>query len=147
MQPVILEGQIDFNDTDLTGTPTCPTQPPGTNNTTIASTAFVQANGGGGFSSGQTWTGNLYGTSRAPNTNYQNTTGAPILVHVSLFDGGSSTDVLYVGSSSPASIGVSVVDSATPGDGDDTLSAIVPDGWWYRFGLASASSAQWYELR
>ena len=131
----------------LTGNPTAPTQAPGDNSTKLATTAYADNAGGGGFSSGQTWTGNLWGATRFNNTNYQNTTGYPILVHVSLFDGGGTTDHLVVGPSNPATISVSSVDSATPGDGDDTLSAIIPPNWWYRVNINSAGGVTMYELR
>jgi hypothetical protein len=65
-----------FVNAALTGNPTAPTQPAGTNNTRIASTEFVQNATLG--TAAQTWVDQT--ASRFLNTPYTNTTGRPIFV-------------------------------------------------------------------
>lgn len=75
MSPANFKAQI-FADAALTGNSTAVTQAAGTNNTTIATTAFVQAATLG--TAAQTWTDQT--GARLLNTPYTNTTGRPIQV-------------------------------------------------------------------
>lgn len=86
-----------------------------------------------GIGIGQTW----QNPSRAANTNYQNTTGKPIMVNVRTTAFNSSWQV-----------GVTTGSFVTvAGEGDDTRSVIVPPNHFYRFNADNNVVQNWAELR
>jgi hypothetical protein len=116
------------------------TQANGTNNTQIATTAFVY-NMGIGW--GQTWQDVT--SSRALSTTYTNSTGKPIMVNVFLAN---------VGASSNSSLTVDGVlvsyanGDTTNGAAGATLSAIVPPSSVYSVsGSKTLTGGFWVELR
>jgi hypothetical protein len=126
-----------FASPTLTGAPVAPTQAVGTNDTTLATTAFVQSAVGGGPS--QTWQDVTGG--RGLNTVFTNTTGRPISVNLSVNVLPNQNCSAYVGS-----VLVGQVGAATPQIAG-TISFIVPNGATYT--LASGTGVTgltWAEL-
>lgn len=127
-----------FDAAALTGASTAPTQAAGTNDTRIATTAFVQAAGVG--TTGQSWSQPL----RAFSTFYTNTTGRPIQVSVAIsYLPGSRSATLVVD-------GVTVAQGASGGSAasTSTLSAIVPHGSTYIVVPSGGPTLNsWAELR
>ena len=99
----------------------------------------------------QTWQSFI--ASRAINTNFQNTTGRPISVSVTLttVTAGANNPRFWVGTSSPATTGVTVAffSNLTTGDIDATVGpVIVPNLHYYQVQAAVGTSiAHWAELR
>lgn len=89
---------------------------------------------------GQTWQNVL--ASRAQNTNYQNTTGRPIMVYIGLSQGTTDFSAIQVspdGSTGWVDIGF---ESGTSGSANYF---IVPPGWYYR--ATGVTINRWTELR
>lgn len=140
-QSAVLQHSVAlFLNAALTGSPTAPTQAPGTNNTTIASTAFVAAAGIGGI--GQVWADVT--ASRALSTPYTNSTGRTIQVNIQPSISGSpgGTVNVYVDS---VQAGTLVV--AGGGAVKTTISVLVPPGSVYQVNQSgSLNSLDWFEL-
>ena len=83
--------------------------------------------------------------SRAVDTVYQNTTGKPIfVVVVATTNQASAVMSISVDKVSPPS---TTVDRKTVYAGDlNSVKAIVPNGWYYKFSLPSAAINTWVEL-
>lgn len=120
---------------------TATTQSVGTNNTTVATTAFVQANGGFGVS--QSWTSDLGpsgANTRAFDTTYTNTTGKPIMVAICSNTPGAGTVYLTIG-------GVLMTQQSMFSGGGKMAYGVVPNNTTY---LASANNGggitTWCEL-
>lgn len=118
------------------------TQSIGTNNTTIATTAFVQSAAGLGY--GQTWQ-SFNSSQRSLNTDYTNSTGKPIMVAVSgIFNGGQYI-AWYIDGVNVISTGVH---AATE---QDSITTIVPPGSTYRLyatdSFYGGIAPTWSELR
>jgi hypothetical protein len=139
MSPANFKAQI-FADAALTGNSTAVTQPTGTNNTTIATTAFVQQALVGGTA--QAWTDQT--ASRAFSVVYTNTTGRPIQVNIGIgYQPGARSATLVVN-------GVLVGLGASGGSAANvnTLSAVVPDGGTYFVTPSGGPTLNfWAELR
>ena len=137
---------VKANSPALTGNPTAPTPTTGDNDTSIATTAFVNAqiNSTGLGGSSQTWT-NVTG-SRASATTYTNSTGKPIYVSIIIQSAGSGS---YSGG---LTVNGSLVDyqvqyTANPGY-HTSLKAIVPPAGTYSLtNLSVATISNWWELR
>jgi hypothetical protein len=125
--PVILSNAA------LTGSPTAPTAPVGSNSTLVATTQYVMTQSVG---NNQNW-GN---PARAFNTTYTNTTGRPIqvIVCVSLLNSSAAFNVQ----------GVDVAVGSTGGTSETlSASAIVPPGHTYRMNTSgSVTLDSWAEL-
>jgi hypothetical protein len=133
----VQNGKVMSNDLEtsiaLTGTPTAPTAATGDSSTLLATTAFVHNVVGATPTTigvGQTWQ-NLSGTRTIFNVAYANTTGKPIMVNVSYFNGEKAGHVMWaraLGSTSWILIG-------DAGDrdfgGSNVISAIIPNNWEY----------------
>lgn len=118
------------------GAATATTQASTTNNTTVATTAFVQSVSLG---RNQTWQ-NVTG-SRTAGTTYTNSTSAPIEVCVSSSAGASIDFTLTIG-------GIAVQRSGYNGaSGVCVVSGIVPPATNYVLTASSGSVATWAELR
>lgn len=124
----------------LTGTPTAPSAPAGTDSTQIATTHFALEAGVG--SQAQAWTNVT--ASRAINTNYTNSTPRPIQVSVSIGMNYNSGFSLLV-----SGITVGSITSGGNQPFNQTLTAIVPVGATYRVTPTSGSLANltWVECR
>lgn len=122
----------------LTGVPTAPTAAPGTNNSQIATTAFVTAVASVGF--GQNWS--LPGKNKG--IGYANGTGRPIEVVVSMnvTSGGGSVGAIVNG------VNIIDVGNGSSADSPAILSFIVPPGQSYSvYGFGSRSNVgRWAEL-
>lgn len=98
----------------------------------------------GVFGVNQTWQD--VSASRTEGTSYQNTTGVPIQVAVSVFGDGDSTAEWFQASSDNSTwIGLAEgVDNA----GKSHSSAVIPNNWYYRIVSSSSWSVRgWSELR
>lgn len=121
------------------------------NGGTGQSTASAAANALGVNGAGQTWAS--YVASRVIRTDYQNTTGRPISVSVTLTNvtAGANNPQFYVSTSSPATGGVVVAyfTNGTTGNIDATIGpVIVPNNAYYRVQAAVGTSiVYWAELR
>jgi hypothetical protein len=89
---------------------------------------------------GQTWQ-NVTGSRSFSGTSYQNVTGKPIMV--ALNNGNRDAETLQVSSDNSTWIIVGYGD----GGARSHKYAVVPDGWYYRFGATTSLSAVWAELR
>lgn len=87
---------------------------------------------------GQTWQD--VSASRAVSTSYQNTTGRPISVNLSLDAGGNRSVQVSVNNSTWITVGITAGGSKTP------VSFIVPASWYYRINGSTTIDA-WAELR
>jgi hypothetical protein len=113
------------------------------NGTTWSSTALPDQ----GVGVGQTWQ-DLTGSRAFNGTVYQNTTGKPIMINVSYYNGNKAGHYLYaraIGAPSWILIG-------DAGDrdfgGQNTISAIIPDNWEYKSEIHGDVWADvWSELR
>lgn len=115
----------------LTGTPTTPTAPTGTNNSQVASTSFVAS---AAIGNGQNWTA----PARAANVTYTNSSARPIMVAASVDGGAGQTTTFTVN-------GVSV--AAAINGSDLCCQVIVPPGGTYRMNTTGATTLlQWAEL-
>lgn len=127
-----------LDNSNLTGVPTAPTAAPGTNNSQVATTAFVQ--GVTSIGLGQNWT--IPGKDK--NILYTNSTGRPIQVMVSMNItlGGGSVGII-VGGVTLANVG-----NGSSGDNQIAFSFIVPPGVTYQaFGFGVRSNViNWVEL-
>jgi hypothetical protein len=103
--------------------------------TPVALAAALADFGGGGSVLGQVW--ESLTESRATNTVYQNTTGAPITVYVS----GTALDESLL---NPPPVLVYVGSGINPGYGM-VSPVVVPAAWYYKSTVAIIST--WYELR
>ena len=104
---------------DLSGTPTIPTP----------STPIGE---------GQTW----QSVSRSTNTNYQNTTGRPIMVAISCTGNGNN---IYVGATTSSLINIANNNASGSGPYEQFhVSFIVPAGHWYQ---VTGALSIWVELR
>ena len=74
-------------------------------------------------------------------TSYQNTTGKPIFV--SAHDGSRNNSRMEVSSNNSTWITTAGGDSASR----STRSAVVPNGWYYRYGAVSSTASFWTEVR
>ncbi len=121
------------------------------NGGTGQSTAANAANAIGVLGAGQTWQSLV--ASRAINTDYQNTTGRPIAVSVTLTTvaAGANNPRFWVNTSSPATSGVTVsyFSNGTTGSIDACVGPVViPAGSYYRVQAAIGTSIVfWAELR
>lgn len=121
------------------------------NGGTGQSTASAAANAFGVPGAGQTWQSTI--GSRAINTDYQNTTGRPICVSVTLstVTAGANNPRFWVGTSSPATSGVTVAyfSNGTTGNIDACVGpVIIPNNAYYRVQAAVGTSITfWAELR
>lgn len=82
--------------------------------------------------------------SRATNTNYQNTTGKPIMVYIRAVQS-SGNDPVQVSSNASSWIECGLVGTSGSWSGLNTF--IVPDNWYYRVNSATATISEWTELR
>lgn len=138
-----LGGAASGANTDITslnapalGAATATTQTPTTNNTTVATTAFVQAVTLG---RNQTWQ-NVTG-SRSAGTTYTNSTSAPIELSIHSAAGGAVDITLNIG-------GIAIQRSAYNGtSGVCAVSGTVPPATDYSLTVASGSIGVWAELR
>jgi hypothetical protein len=122
----------------FTGNPTAPTPAAGDNDTSIATTAFVQsAILSTGLGYGQTW----QAVSRSPDITYTNSTGKPIVVAVYAYSAGLNGGMTgYVnGTAVYTSVGIWGYSSVD-------LVFIVPDGATYRVSNPGVAVG-WMELR
>jgi hypothetical protein len=130
---------------NITGT--LPIANGGTGQTSAATAASALGVNG----AGQTWAS--FVASRAINTNYQNTTGRPISVSVTVttVTVGANNPRFWVNTSSPATSGVVVARFAngTTGNIDACVGpVIVPNGHYYQVEAAAGTSiVHWAELR
>jgi hypothetical protein len=121
------------------------------NGGTGASSAATAASALGVNGAGQTWSS--FVASRAINTNYQNTTGRPISVSVTVttVTAGANNPRFWVNTASPATSGVVVARFAngTTGNIDACVGpVIVPNGHYYQVEAAAGTSiVHWAELR
>ncbi len=121
------------------------------NGGTGQSTAAAAANALGVPGVSQTWAS--FSGSRAINTDYQNTTGRPISVSVTLstVTAGANNPRFWVGTSTPATSGVTVAyfSNGTTGNIDATVGPVlVPNNAYYRVQAAIGTSIVfWAELR
>lgn len=126
----------------LTGTPTAPTAAVATNNTQIATTAFVKAVAvAGDIGVGQTWQNVT--ASRAIDTTYTNNTVSPIMVNVTVGGLNAKADMIVQGVAQR-------IDRNGLYDGGHLtiVSFIVPANATYRLTNVSAANIKgWYELR
>lgn len=129
-----LDTKAPLDSPALTGTPTAPTASEGTSSTQLATTAFVQTEAGKMIGVGQTW----QTPTRTHSTSYQNTSGEPIMVAISV-DG--STRNIQVSVDGSSWIGVFQTPSGRAG-----TSFIVPNNWYYRID-GSTTVVYWAELR
>lgn len=149
-QPKTTADQLNLTNAQLLGNSTAITQALGNSSTRVATTEFVQNNGGGGFDSGQTWTSDLYVNSRFANTTYANNYGHPIVVQI--VSSGSGGSIYGSGTgflkTRPAGGGY-VANYAIINGGDPWTwaSIIVPNTWEYELGGSSLAFPSWYELR
>lgn len=127
----------------FTGNPTAPTPTTGDNDTSIATTAFVNASCLG---LGQTWQDVT--TSRASSTTYTNTTGRPIAVVISGITNSSEQGVtgftvsglqIFMGNTSSQTVTTTFYSGAGP--------FIVPNGATYAATFIFTSTKKWSELR
>ncbi len=122
-----------------------------TNGGTGASTAANAANALGVPGAGQTWAS--FVASRAINTDYQNTTGRPIMVSVTLTTvaAGANNPRFWVSTTTPATGGVTVAyfSNGTTGSIDACVGPImIPNNSYYRVQAAIGTSVVfWAELR
>jgi hypothetical protein len=124
----------------LTGTPTAPTAAAATNTTQLATTAMVQAAiaASPSVGVGQTWQD--MAASRTHSTTYQNTSGEPIEVLVSI--NGSSGRYFQVSVNNSTWITLNDM----PAD-RFAMSFIVPNTHYYRMQGGSTTIVRWSELR
>jgi hypothetical protein len=121
------------------------------NGGTGQSTAANAANALGVPGAGQTWQSTV--GSRLINTDYQNTTGRPICVSVTLstVTAGANNPRFWVSTSTPATAGVTVAyfSNGTTGNIDACVGpVIVPNNAYYRVQAAAGTSITfWAELR
>ena len=87
---------------------------------------------------------------RVLDTNYQNTTGKPIMVTVSVNLAPSASFIAYVGATTVSYINAGravnpLADYAETGP----VSVVIPDGYWYKIGTTGAApiGSSWSELR
>lgn len=122
------------------------------NGGTGQSTAAAAANAIGVPGAGQIWQA-FSSPARDINTDYQNTTGRPISVSVTLstVTAGANNPRFWVSTSTPATAGVTVAyfSNGTTGNIDATVGpVIIPANSYYRIQAASGTSvAFWAELR
>jgi hypothetical protein len=109
-----------------------------TRETIAAAVAAAVAAGASGIGEGQTWQ-NMAG-SRTHSTTYQNTTGKPIGVFISI-DGSSGRNVQVSANNSSW-----IILNDMP-SGKFDISFIVPDGHYYRTQGGSTTIVKWSELR
>lgn len=139
-----------FTSPAFTGVPTAVTMPAATANTAIATTAFVNTAIASSTIlawNNQTW--QALAGSRAANTIYQNTTGAPITVYIRLQMGTSAGNNAFanVGPTSPPTIEVASL-HVTHWTSMFTLQFTVPNNFYYRVqGTGITSDIVWNELR
>lgn len=97
-----------------------------------------------GIGEGQTW----QSPSRSENTSYQNTTGKPIAIIVSVSGEGDSYSV-KVSSDNSSWTTVFIRSESNPNEtGTDNVCFIVPDTWYYRADEGTfGSNLSWRELR
>jgi hypothetical protein len=115
----------------------------GTNNTTVmtplraadAITALTPSPIG----VGQTWQDLT--ASRTYSTSYQNTTGRPISVNLSLDAGANRSVQVSVNNSTWITVGISA------GGSKSAISFIVPASWYYRINGSVSTIDAWSELR
>lgn len=103
---------------------------------TVQTTAFSAA-AVGGIGVGQTWQ-NVLG-SRSAGTTFTNTTGKPIMINISRAGPNYAQTTIYVDGNAAA---FAYVDQY---GGNESLSAIVPNGATYR--VDGPTPSRWYELR
>ncbi len=121
------------------------------NGGTGTTTASGAANAFGVNGAGQTWAS--YSASRAINTDYQNTTGRPISVSVTLstVTAGANNPRFWVSTTTPATGGVTVAyfSNGTTGNIDACVGpVIIPNNAYYRIQAAAGTSIVfWAELR
>jgi hypothetical protein len=127
----------------LTGNPTAPTPTTGDNDTSIATTAFVNAQikstGLGGSS--QVWSNMTAG--RANNTTYTNSSGFPIFVSVT-----GAISATYASSATISGHNIQYVSGTGTGTGYGVLTFIVPYGSTYAVDFSGGVKPDgWWELR
>jgi hypothetical protein len=121
------------------------------NGGTGQTTASAAANALGVNGAGQSWASFL--ASRAINTNYQNTTGRPISVSITLtlVTAAANNPILWVHTASPATSGVAVAafTNGTTGNINVTVGpVIIPNQHYYQVQAAVGTSiVYWAELR
>jgi hypothetical protein len=121
----------------FTGNPTAPTPTTGDNDTSIATTAFVNANCVG---LGQTWQ-DVTG-SRSAGTVYTNSTGRPIQVSVIIVGTGSAQGSITLNGTATAVSSMIEAVSAT-----HQYTFIIPNSQTYLVTLSAGSIQKWLELR
>ena len=117
------------------------TQSNADNSTKMATTAYVQ-NMGLGW--GQTWQD--VKSSRAGGTDYQNSTGKPIQVALTVYGGDYNSATAYVGTSTSGYVKVGYAYQVGAGV-NCSISFIVPPGHYYKVTLSTAVIDTWAELR
>jgi hypothetical protein len=122
------------NATNATNATYSTTQSAGTNNTTIATTAFATSVANGLFSA-------VHNPSRALNTTYTNSTGKPMFVVVYASTGGANSLTFYINGGA-----VSAWGEGNGYVGTYHISAIVPAGATYEVGSSGGSLANWTEI-
>jgi len=136
-----------INSPGFTGTPTAPTPSAGTNNTQIATTAFVNSVAKGLGLGGESWHNVL--TSRALDTTYTNTNTYPIMVNTCVYTNGAFV-AFFVDGQPVGECYEANFNSYTNATVGSSISAIVPPGKTYGFGIigggGTASLAIWAEL-
>lgn len=128
----------------FTGTPTAPTAASGTNTTQIATTAFVQQKAAslGLVGVGQTWQ-NMIASRSTGGVSYQNTTGKPITVAISVDAASGNTFQV----STNGSTWVTVFSIGSLSGDSNSLSVVVPDDHYYRYVGTPDNLLSWAELR
>lgn len=90
---------------------------------------------------GQTWQ-DVTG-SRATLTSYQNTTGRPISVAIRGVAGGSTVQNFEASVNNSTWIGVGALHPST----SSSISAVIPNNWYYRLNASAPTISFWSELR
>jgi|GEM_PF-3896304 len=121
----------------LTGNPTAPTPSTGDNDTSIATTAFVNANCVG---LGQTWQ-DVTG-SRSAGTVYTNSTGRPIQVSVIIVGTGAAQGSITLNGTATAVSSITEAVNAT-----HQYTFIIPNSQTYLVTLSAGTIQKWLELR
>lgn len=102
----------------------------------------VQSSAAVSIGVGQTWS--TY--SRSGGTDYQNTTGKPIQVSITVTGGDYNNATFYVGVSTSSYVQIGY--SYQIGAGTyQTISFIVPNNNWYKVVLSGDAISSWAELR
>jgi hypothetical protein len=138
----------------FTGNPTAPTPNPGDNDTSIATTAFVQAADTALTAAIEAWvtakgytmagSASVSQPARSVGTIYQNTTGNNLMVSVCCSSHASSYSLL---AGATSGLGLTLAAIYTSDAGSSAILqmfALIPNGWYYE--ITGGSVANWTEI-